>query len=710
MFKAMEKELLKDAENLDKNVRLKSPNPEKSPTPATKGNQNNQGNGPTQENKSSAKPQNERNRQTEKTNKTEEKSGRNKGNQSMEEEGSNKKIGPNKKQERKRERSRSQEKRNEKQKSQDKRNEKQKDQQQKQKDQQQEQKGQQQEQESPQTKNNEGQNRRDLREPVRGNENDSGKKKDLRERISKRDRSREGSPARPRDKDRDRDYDRDRDRSRGGRDDDRDRGRDYNRDRDRDYNRGRDRDYDRDRDRNRRDYRERNRDRSRSRDRSKERHRDRSNERDSNRRDWRQDRFSRDKRENSDGRYSKANANVQESAEFSEPESENFLKFPEDENAPKKRMPLMKKAQFSESKDSAKRSEMAEEEVLSRPIVLHPLPFALDAEPVTFKADTEPQKEAMTIEIEKKASAEQDENNKLAMKKPSESRSGKKERSSGQDDPSKSCYKILGQDRVFYTRETNIITKLQDYLVETNADEPKEGNDELNEEKKDEDDGLDEHYNFQNRYFIENPSQVCRRCRRAGHFERMCPETLSIRCLFCCGQHLTSTCDQFICFRCNGLGHKTKDCMGSGGGNCYKCNKRGHKASQCGVIVPLKKNYNASMEEKREWRQETKCLCCERYSHINCNKEGIAIGTEMQVDDLYTQKLLQEIEKEFEYLSNHCLPKEGTAPQKRKAQEEEASVLIAGSLLSSESDEETPRKPLSRKSGQSNGKSKKSQF
>ena len=222
--------------------------------------------------------------------------------------------------------------------------------------------------------------------------------------------------------------------------------------------------------------------------------------------------------------------------------------------------------------------------------------------------------------------------------------------SSGSVSNSVSTYKVLGQDKVRYTRNTNIAEKLENYLVkEENAKEPDEQKEKPKAEDEAEDEAqkeLDEYYKFDNRYYLSNPTKVCRRCKQPGHFERMCPEMFALSCLFCLAKHATSDCDSVICFKCNNIGHRVRECRMGEGRPCYRCNKKGHKINQCGVILPPRAHLTDEKmsKEKQHYRSCLICLTCGKLGHVNCNIEEIDIGTTEMIDNLYGRQDNSEFE------------------------------------------------------------------
>lgn len=178
-------------------------------------------------------------------------------------------------------------------------------------------------------------------------------------------------------------------------------------------------------------------------------------------------------------------------------------------------------------------------------------------------------------------------------------------------------YRILGQERAFHTQEKNLLDKLSKFFVakeeEKKDEENKEGKDDEEDMKE-----VDEEFNFESRYFMYNPTKVCNRCKKAGHFERWCPEDVLIKCMFCVGHHRTDECTQVVCFQCYGVGHRARDCDAPGSLVCFRCGKRGHKSSNCGMIV-LKES--TLYREKKDGSGDIRCVKCGRYGHVKCNKD-----------------------------------------------------------------------------------------
>mmetsp|Transcript_27590 Transcript_27590/g.24263 ORF Transcript_27590/g.24263 Transcript_27590/m.24263 type:complete len:102 (+) Transcript_27590:990-1295(+) len=101
----------------------------------------------------------------------------------------------------------------------------------------------------------------------------------------------------------------------------------------------------------------------------------------------------------------------------------------------------------------------------------------------------------------------------------------------------------MGMDKPFRSRETFMVDRLNQYIYNQDLDGKKKP-----EENKDDDqiDPIDDEFNFQSRYFLKNPTEICRRCGKSGHFEKWCteePQTHHIRCKFCLGPHEADQCE-----------------------------------------------------------------------------------------------------------------------------------------------------------------------
>ena len=189
-------------------------------------------------------------------------------------------------------------------------------------------------------------------------------------------------------------------------------------------------------------------------------------------------------------------------------------------------------------------------------------------------------------------------------------------------------YKVLGQDRTLRTQERSILEKLEKFIGEKRLDmglkaEKKVEPDSKSKEDIQVEEQAQEEFNYDNRYFICNPTTVCRRCKRPGHFEKWCSNDAVLKCGFCVGNHRMDECEQVVCFGCYKMGHRLRDCQMRGSLTCYRCGKKGHKNTSCGVMGLR----NRAMEPEEKWREMDMIICvrCGRYGHINCtfqNFEG----------------------------------------------------------------------------------------
>ena len=176
-------------------------------------------------------------------------------------------------------------------------------------------------------------------------------------------------------------------------------------------------------------------------------------------------------------------------------------------------------------------------------------------------------------------------------------------------------YRVMGQERPFRTQEKNLVEKLEKFFVKEEESQEKKEEGELEEEKVE---IVEDEFNFESRYFMYNPTKVCNRCKRPGHFEKWCPEDITIKCMFCTGPHRTDSCTQIVCFHCYGVGHRARDCDAPGSLLCFRCGKKGHKSATCGMLVMKE----AVLEkEKKSECGDIKCLKCKRYGHAKCDKD-----------------------------------------------------------------------------------------
>ena len=135
-----------------------------------------------------------------------------------------------------------------------------------------------------------------------------------------------------------------------------------------------------------------------------------------------------------------------------------------------------------------------------------------------------------------------------------------------------------------------------------------------------------EEFNFENRYFIKNPTKICFRCHKVGHYEKTCTEELiwKIQCLNCLGDHRTMYCESLVCFKCNKVGHKNKDCP-------MKFNRNNNNRNKIALNkTNLTNKYMISEEDKGKLM----CFVCfNEGNHVNCKK--IAFFKEKTPDNLY---------------------------------------------------------------------------
>lgn len=184
-------------------------------------------------------------------------------------------------------------------------------------------------------------------------------------------------------------------------------------------------------------------------------------------------------------------------------------------------------------------------------------------------------------------------------------------------------YKLIGSDRPLLTQEKNLVEKIERFASEK-----------LNpqEEKKtvfEQDEKEDDEFNFESRYFMYNPTKVCNRCRKPGHFEKMCTEENLIKCGFCVGFHKMANCDQIVCFKCLKVGHRMQNCQSQHSVTCFRCQKKGHTYHNCGVMMA--KDPKAAWEDKQRDMGQIKCSSCNQFGHVNCK----FFNNKAKFDDLY---------------------------------------------------------------------------
>lgn len=213
-------------------------------------------------------------------------------------------------------------------------------------------------------------------------------------------------------------------------------------------------------------------------------------------------------------------------------------------------------------------------------------------------------------------------------------------------------YRLLGHDRSFRTQEKNLLEKLNKFLIPGEApkeekkkepvgksDKEKESLDKEAPESKEKEEEIDD-FNFESRYFMYNPTQVCNRCKKPGHFERMCTEDVVLRCMFCLGPHRIEECNQIVCFNCYGVGHRIRDCTMQEPITCYRCGKKGHKNTRCGVLMPRDREH--LKREKKDYNISTKCCVCGSYGHPVCQKNPLPTLGGGYLDDMYIEESVTE--------------------------------------------------------------------
>lgn len=148
-------------------------------------------------------------------------------------------------------------------------------------------------------------------------------------------------------------------------------------------------------------------------------------------------------------------------------------------------------------------------------------------------------------------------------------------------------------------------------------------------------------FNFENRYFIKNPTKICFRCHKVGHYEKTCTEELiwKIQCMNCLGEHRSIFCDSIVCFKCRKIGHINKDCPVRLYKSCVNCNKTGHNQQNCGMVEMDKGNFPNKYQISEDDRNKLQCFVCMKKDgdHLNCKK--ILIGNKRKVDDLYDSEI-----------------------------------------------------------------------
>eukprot|EP01016_Furgasonia_blochmanni_P002935 TRINITY_DN11145_c0_g1_i3.p1 TRINITY_DN11145_c0_g1~~TRINITY_DN11145_c0_g1_i3.p1 ORF type:complete len:693 (+),score=63.68 TRINITY_DN11145_c0_g1_i3:1-2079(+) len=201
-------------------------------------------------------------------------------------------------------------------------------------------------------------------------------------------------------------------------------------------------------------------------------------------------------------------------------------------------------------------------------------------------------------------------------------------------------YLVMGhEEKVRHSESARLMDKfkeISEVLKETQNKTESQINEEVIEGKPGEQEAIDdlfEEFEYESRYFNVNPTQICRRCGKAGHFERMCAMSVQrFTCLFCLGDHRNDECEQTVCFRCNGMGHRRADCNTRRDTQCHVCRKFGHKRRDCQVICLKSLSASEDEEADREYIADEKLIVC-----IECGEEGHAVCDSLQHerDNLY---------------------------------------------------------------------------
>lgn len=270
-------------------------------------------------------------------------------------------------------------------------------------------------------------------------------------------------------------------------------------------------------------------------------------------------------------------------------------------------------------------------------------------------------------------------------------------------------YKVVGNEKPLISQEKNLFDKLRQFLPNEKKNNKSEeqniegflNENEINSMKKDEkiidskdiqlsQEKIDEEalnieknqkewlepqkneeievdeFNYENRYFIKNPTKICFRCHQIGHYEKTCSEELIWRtqCLNCLGDHRPIFCNSIVCFKCSKIGHKNKDCPEKVIKNCHNCRKIGHEKKNCG-IVEFNKNYGVNKAISPEDQALLICFVCFKRgeNHVNCKK--INIEKNRKIDDLYEGEVTFQNENESIYWRNDNKQKKNVEERKK---------------------------------------------
>lgn len=122
----------------------------------------------------------------------------------------------------------------------------------------------------------------------------------------------------------------------------------------------------------------------------------------------------------------------------------------------------------------------------------------------------------------------------------------------------------------------------------------------------------------QNRYFQDDATKFCRRCKQRGHVGQTCRMKGSGNCYFCLGEHTRINCPEGrICFSCGGANHSRNDCPASLKHKCSRCYRSHETNERCRILLTGDDQVRRDLSKVVDMMS---CLTCGKGGHVNCRK------------------------------------------------------------------------------------------